>query len=158
MARVGPYHGLARWLTGWTVGVYFMRYVFTPVDHLAYRLTGGRKGLSPPSLPSLLLTTTGRTSGNSRRAPVLYLADGSRYVVIGSNYGRDRHPAWTANLLAQPRASVRIGEKELGVLARPATAAEFERYWPQFLQLWPGWRKYRQMTTRDFRIFVLEPA
>jgi len=87
----------------------------------------------------------------------LYLQDGRRYVVVGSNYGRRHHPAWTGNLISTPDATVQIGERKERVLARRARAQEFERYWPRLLEIWPGWRTYRSMTRRTFRMFALEP-
>jgi deazaflavin-dependent oxidoreductase (nitroreductase family) len=68
------------------------RYVFTPLDRAALRLSGGRLNLAPKVIPELLLTTTGRRSGQPRSTPVLYLKNGDRYVVVASNYGRERHP------------------------------------------------------------------
>jgi deazaflavin-dependent oxidoreductase (nitroreductase family) len=145
------------WLTRSTPGVYLLRHVFTPVDKLVLRLTGGRRGLGPGVAPQLLLTTNGRKSGKPRSNPVLYLRDGERYVVVASNYGRERHPAWSYNLMADPSATIQIGDKKRDVVARRATEDEFARYWPRLLRIWPGWRKYRTMTDREFRMFVLEP-
>jgi deazaflavin-dependent oxidoreductase (nitroreductase family) len=145
------------WLTRSVPGVLVLRHVFTPLDRAALRLTGGRRGLAPRVIPELLLTTTGRRTGRPRSTPVLYLRDGTRYVVVGSNYGRDRHPAWSSNLLAHPRATIQIGLHREALVARRATAQEFERYWPRLLEIWPGWNTYRRMTDREFRMFVLEP-
>jgi deazaflavin-dependent oxidoreductase (nitroreductase family) len=156
-SRASPYHRLGLWLTRSVPGVLVFRYVFTPLDRAALRLTGGRLNLAPKVIPELLLTTTGRRSGQPRSTPVLYLKDGDRYVVVASNYGRERHPAWSSNLLSNPEATIQIGSRREAVVARRASAGEFERYWPRLVEMWPGWRTYRRMTDREFRMFVLEP-
>jgi deazaflavin-dependent oxidoreductase (nitroreductase family) len=145
------------WMTRSTPGVYVLRHVFTPADKLVLRLTGGRRGLGPGVAPQLLMTTHGRKSGKPRSNPVLYLRDGERFVVVASNYGRERHPGWSYNLTADPKATIQIGDTSRDVVARRATDEEFARYWPKLLRIWPGWRKYRTMTDREFRMFVLEP-
>ncbi len=150
------YHRLGRWLTRSTAGVYVLRHVFTPADRLVLRLTRGRRGLVPRAIPEIVLTTTGRKTGRPRSTPVLFLQDGERYVVVASNYGRQRHPAWSYNLEADPRATVQIRHRRLEVTARRATAEEFERYWPRLVEVWPGWKQYRRMTDREFKMFVLE--
>jgi deazaflavin-dependent oxidoreductase (nitroreductase family) len=155
--RTSPYHRLGLWLTRSVPGVLVFRYVFTPLDRAALRLTGGRLNLAPRVIPELLLTTTGRRTGQPRSTPVLYLRDGDRYVVVASNYGRERHPAWSSNLLSNPEATIQIGSRREAVVARRASPEEFERYWPRLVEMWPGWRTYRRMTDREFRMFVLEP-
>src|SRR3954463_9714792 len=73
-----------------------------------YRLSRGRIGGRVGRAPVLLLTTTGRKSGAARTAPVLYMRDGERLVVIGSNAGNARAPAWALNLRATPEAEVEV--------------------------------------------------
>jgi deazaflavin-dependent oxidoreductase (nitroreductase family) len=153
-----PYHRFGVWLTRFVPGVYLMRYGWTPLDRLVFRLRGGRHGMGPRTLPFMLLTTVGRKTGRTRSTPVLYLQEGPSYVIVGSNYGRRGHPAWTHNLISTPEATVQVGDRSENVLARRATAEEYERYWPQLVEIWPGWRTYRKMTGREFRMFVLEPA
>ncbi len=151
-----PYHRLGVWLTGRVPGVHILRYVWTPLDRLALRLSGWRRGLAPRAIPQMVLTTTGRRTGKRRPTPVLYLEEGDRYVVLASNYGRRRHPGWSYNLMADPSATVQIGAVRRAVKGRPATPAEFERYWRRLVEIWPGWATYRRMTDRPFRMFVLE--
>ena len=131
--------------------------VFTPLDKLVYRLTRGRRGLSPPS-SVLLLTTTGRKTGQARQVPVLYLREGGNYWVMGSGYGRARHPAWSSNLLAHPEATVQIGRRRYEVRARLASDDEKRALWPRLLELYPTWDAYASWTDRSFRLFCLEPA
>lgn len=131
--------------------------IFTPLDKMVYRLTRGRRGLSPPS-SVLLLTTTGRKSGQPRQVPVLYLADGGNYWVMGSSYGRAQHPAWSSNLLADPRATIQIGSRRETVSARLASDEERQALWPRLLELYPAWEAYASWTDRSFRLFCLEPS
>ena len=129
---------------------------FTPLDRLVYRLTKGRRGLSPPKTV-LLLTTTGRKTGQPRQVPVLYLRDGDRMWVMASNYGQPRHPAWSSNLLAHPDAAVQVAGDERPVRARLASPEEKKELWPRLLELYPAWKAYAEWTDRDFRLFCLEP-
>jgi deazaflavin-dependent oxidoreductase (nitroreductase family) len=156
--RTTPYHRGGLWLTRRVPGVYVLRYVFTPLDKLVLRLSGGRRSLLPRAVPGMVLTTTGRKTGKRHATPVLYLEDGGRYIVVASNYGNRKHPGWSYNLVAEPRASVQMGDRSFDVTARRATPEEFERYWPRLVRMWPGWKTYRTMTDREFRMFVLEPT
>ena len=130
--------------------------VFTPLDKLVYRITRGRRGLSPPE-SVLLLTTTGRKTGQPRQVPILYLRDGDRYWVVGSSYGRPSHPAWSSNLLAHPDAFVHVRGRRVDVTARLASDDERATLWPRLLKLYPTWETYATWTDRDFRLFRLEP-
>ena len=157
MRRPSKYQRFGMWLTRSTPGVLVLRHVFTPADRLMLKLTKGRRSLAPKAIPEMVLTTRGRKSGRPRSNPVLFLRDGESYVVVASNYGRERHPGWSYNLEADPRATVQIGERTFEVEGRRATDEEFARCWPRLVEVWPGWRKYRTMTDREFRMFVLEP-
>ena len=133
----------------------------TPLDRRLYRLTGGRWSvIGRHELPTLLLTTTGRRSGRPRTQPLLYARDGDAYVVVGSNWGQAAHPAWSANLLAEPAARVTIGGRPpIGVIAALATGAERDRLWLQVQRIWPGYADYADRARdREIRIFRLIPA
>lgn len=144
------------WLAGRKWGRNLAVAVFTPLDNLVYRLTRGRRGLSPPD-SVLLLTTTGRKTGQPRQVPVLYLRDGDRYWVMASGYGKPRHPAWSANLLAHPDAVVHVRGRPVEVSARLASDDEKKALWPRLLELYPTWETYATWTDRSFRLFCLEP-
>jgi deazaflavin-dependent oxidoreductase (nitroreductase family) len=146
----------ASWLASKPWGKRLAAAVYTPLDKLVYRLTGGRRGLSPPRAV-LLLETTGRKTGRPRRVPVLYLRDGRNLWVVASNYGETRHPAWSSNLLANAAATVTIGREIRDVRARQATDEERRALWPRLLELYPSWDAYATWTDRSFRIFCLEP-
>jgi deazaflavin-dependent oxidoreductase (nitroreductase family) len=132
------------------------RSLYTPLDKAVYRLTGGRRGISP-SKTVLYLTTTGRKSGLPRRVPILFLREDDRYWVMASNYGQAHHPAWSTNLLANPSAVVQEGGRTLNVIARLATDEEKQELWPRLLNLYPAWKSYSEWTDRNFRLFCLTP-
>lgn len=124
----------------------------------AYRLSGGRLFGRIGTAPVLLLTTTGRRSGAKRTAPVVYMADGDRLVVIGSNAGNERPPAWSLNLVAHPGAEVEIGRERRRVRARVAEGEERTVLWRRMNEEhYEGFDDYDRRTSRGIRLFVLEP-
>jgi F420H(2)-dependent quinone reductase len=122
-----------------------------------YRLSGGRIGGRIAKAPVLLLTTTGRKSGLPRTAPVVYLADGENLVVIGSNAGHSRTPAWSLNLQANPEAEVEVGRERRKVHARVAEGEERATLWRRHNEQYSGFDEYEARTDRDIAVFVLEP-
>jgi deazaflavin-dependent oxidoreductase (nitroreductase family) len=122
-----------------------------------YRLSGGRVGGKLGRAPILLLTTTGRKSGQPRTAPVLYLADGNRFVVINTNAGNDRTPAWSLNLRANPEAEVEIGRRRVPVRSRLAEGEERADLWRRSMEQYEGWDFYESKLDREVGVFVLEP-
>jgi deazaflavin-dependent oxidoreductase (nitroreductase family) len=123
----------------------------------AYRVSGGRIGGSFAGEPVLLITTTGRRSGQQRTTPVLYGLHGDDPIVIGSNTGSDHPPAWALNLLADPEAVIQIrGERRL-VRARVAEGEERAMLWGRMNAAYSGFDTYEARTDRDIRVFVLEP-
>lgn len=131
--------------------------VMPPLDRIVHRLTRGRTTLSTLLFPTLMLTTTGRRSGLPRRQPLLYVRDGEAFVVVGSNFGQAAHPAWSANLLADPHAVVEVLGRRVEVRARLLDAEAKQRLWPQLVRVWPGFDDYVQRSGRDIRVFALEP-
>lgn len=121
-----------------------------------YRLSGGRIGGRVGRGPVLLLTTTGRRSGQPRTAPVLYLADGDRYVVINTNGGNAKTPAWSLNLRANPEAEVEVGRARRKVRARLAEGEEREDLWRRHMEQYSGWDYYESKLDREVGVFVLE--
>ncbi len=122
-----------------------------------YRLSGGRLMGKVNEAPVLLLTTTGRKSGQKRTAPVVYLADGDKLVVIGSNAGHSRTPAWSLNLKANPEADVEVGRSRRPVRARVAEGEERAELWRRHNVQYSGFDEYEARTDRDIALFVLEP-
>jgi deazaflavin-dependent oxidoreductase (nitroreductase family) len=122
-----------------------------------YKLTGGRLGGRFGRSPVVLLITTGRRSGEPRRTVVLYGKDGGRLVVIGSNTGSERPPGWALNLLANPEAEVQIGRNRTRVRAREVGGSERTRLWQLMSEQYHGFDIYRARTTRDLKVFLLDP-
>jgi deazaflavin-dependent oxidoreductase (nitroreductase family) len=122
-----------------------------------YRLTRGRLMGKVGQAPVLLLTSTGRRSAQPRTAPVLYLADGERVVVIGSNAGNERAPAWSHNLKANPDAEVQIRGERRQVRARVAEGVERTELWRKMNEQYAGFEDYDERTSRDIAVFVLDP-
>lgn len=126
--------------------------------HVAvYRRTEGRHG-GLPGAPSLLLTTTGRKSGQPRTIAIFYLPDGHRQILVASYGGDDRHPQWYRNLVANPVASVQIGADVRTVRARHASDEEREDLWPRLLENWPSYDDYQARTSRVLPVVILEAA
>jgi deazaflavin-dependent oxidoreductase (nitroreductase family) len=130
--------------------------VFPPLDRLVHKLTGGRVVLSAGLVPSLVLTATGRKSGEPRRTPLATLPVDDDFLVVGSNFGKEHHPVWTANLLANPDATVSFRGQTIPVKARLLDPAEKQEVWPQLLRLWPTYDRYVERSGRDLRVFRLE--
>ena len=107
--------------------------------------------------PGPALTSTGRRSGQPRTAPVLYLADGDRVIVIGSNAGNARAPAWSHNLKANPDAEVEIGGVRRLLRARVAEGDERVELWRKMNEQYAGFEDYDERTSREIAVFVLEP-
>src|SRR5260370_40676997 len=101
------------------------------VHRVLYRASGGRIGGRIWGLSILLLTTTGRKSGRPRTTPLCFLPDGDSLVVVASNGGMDWRPAWSLNLLAQPRATADGGLHRRAVAPRRALPEAHARLWPQ---------------------------
>jgi F420H(2)-dependent quinone reductase len=123
-----------------------------------YRLSGGRLGGKISKAPVLLLTTTGRKSGLPRTAPVVYLADGGDMVVIGSNAGHGKTPAWSLNLQANPEAEVEVGRRRIEVRARVAEGSERADLWRRHNEQYSGFDEYEARTDRQIAVFILEPT
>ena len=109
--------------------------------------------------PLCYLTTTARTSGKPRTVPLTYLttSDGA-YAVVASNYGQAHHPAWSYNLDNDGRAELEIDGETASVVARRATGDEAIDIWSGFDAIWPGYEKYREISPRDIKVYVLEPS
>ena len=123
-----------------------------------YRLTRGRLMGKIGRAPGLLLTTTGRRSGEKRTAPVVYIADGERLIVVGSNAGNKRAPAWSLNLIANPDAEVEIYGEHRRVRARVAEGDERTACWRAANREYAGFDRYDARAARDINVFVLKSA
>ena len=122
-----------------------------------YRWTGGLIGHRSPAGRMLLLTTTGRKSGLRRTTPLLYKPEGERYVVVGSNGGRDQPPAWLLNLTAAPTVELQVGRRRGPARARVLADEEKAAIWPTLTGYYKGWGDYQQLTERQLHVVELVP-
>jgi deazaflavin-dependent oxidoreductase (nitroreductase family) len=134
-------------------------HVVPALDRAVHRLTRGKVLLSAQLLPGVVLTVRGAKSGQLRRTPLACMpeeavkdGDGS-WLLIGSNFGRTGHPAWTANLLAHPDAEVSWKGEDIPVRARLLAGEERDAAWKALLAFWPPYATYQARVEREIRIF-----
>jgi deazaflavin-dependent oxidoreductase (nitroreductase family) len=127
------------------------------IDRIVFRLTSGRATFASwvAGLPIVMLTTTGAKSGRRHTCPLVALPEGDRMVVIASNYGQHRNPAWYHNLCADPRATIRFEGVTQEVVARELDGEERARHYERGIEIYPGWTTYRERAAHR-RIPVLE--
>ena len=130
-----------------------------PPFHLAVnRLTRGRTLLDSAAQPMLMLTTTGAKTGRLRETPLAAVPiEEGRFVLVGSNFALEHHPAWTANLIANPYAEIVFHGERTPVRARLLEGAEREQRWQTALAWFPAWARYEAITERELRLFELQP-
>ena len=129
--------------------------LFGPEHVRVYRETGGVRGYRWRGTEILLLTTTGRTSGEPRTTPLIHRTDGGRWVIVASKGGTPENPGWYENLLAQPQASIQVLAEEIPVTASTAEGEERERLWALMAEVWPAYDDYQAKTSRQIPIVVL---
>lgn len=123
-----------------------------------YRETDGAVGHDWNGASCLILTTRGRRSGEPRPQALIYGRDGERYVVVASKGGAPTHPAWYANLVAEPRVEVQVRADRFQAIARSAEGSERERLWKIMTSVWPNYDQYAARTERRIPVVVLERA
>ncbi len=121
-----------------------------------YIASGGQDGHLWEGVTTLLLTTTGRRSGQARTTPLIYGRDGDRYLVVASRGGAPKHPSWYENLAAQPLVQVQVMADRFKARARTATAAEKPALWKTMAAIWPPYDEYQARTTREIPVVILE--
>ncbi|MGW7817211.1 nitroreductase family deazaflavin-dependent oxidoreductase [Streptomyces puniciscabiei] len=130
-------------------------HVIPALDRAVHRLTGGRYLLSTQMLPGLILTSTGARTGLPRRTPLACMpeGDGRTWLLVGSNFGRPGHPAWSHNLLAHPDAMISWKGRNIPITARLLTGQERADAWTALLEFWPPYATYQARVTREIRLF-----
>jgi deazaflavin-dependent oxidoreductase (nitroreductase family) len=127
------------------------------VDRFLNRVTGGRLMMSGDRhFPALVLVTTGAKTGQRRETPLGTVPHDGGFLVVGSNYGRPSHPAWTANLIANPGAEVTFRGERFPVRARLLSDEDRDAVWPLLLEHWPNYDRYVERSGRALRVFRLE--
>lgn len=150
---------LVRRFAGSGAGAWLFARIAHRIDRPVFRLTRGRHTFASiaTGIPVAMLTTTGARSGRPRTVPVLALPTDGGLVVVASNFGQERHPAWYHNLRANP-----VGEVAIDGVSRRFRAVEADgdrraRLWEQGLRVYPGWTQYEdRASNRQIAVFVLE--
>ena len=123
-----------------------------------YRTTGGEEGHDWQGTTTLLLTTTGRHSGEERTAPLIYQCFGDDYLVLASDGGSDTHPGWYLNLEADRQVEVQVKDDRFAARARNAAAGEKPEMWRTMTAAWPPYDDYQKRAERPIPVVVLERA
>jgi deazaflavin-dependent oxidoreductase (nitroreductase family) len=157
--RANPFRRVVRVTAAWRPVSWFHARTLHHIDRVVYRLTRGRATFVSwvAGLPIVMLTTTGAKSGRRQTCPLVALPDGDRVVVIASNYGHERNPAWYHNLRANPRATIALKGVTREVVARELDGEERASQYERGIEIYPGWTAYRKRAAHR-RIPVLELA
>ncbi len=130
--------------------------LITRLHRFTFLATDGRIGSSAFRMRFLLLGHVGRKSGLQRYTPLLCVEDEDRWIIVGSNGGDDRPPAWWLNVQTHPKAEVRYYRERVPVTAREAGESEYEALWAKLQQSYAFYDNYRTRTTRKIPVVVLE--
>jgi deazaflavin-dependent oxidoreductase (nitroreductase family) len=122
-----------------------------------YRETGGDPGFKwRNGTTILLLTTTGRNSGEPRTTPLIFQPDGDRWVIVASKGGSPDHPGWYQNILKSPLVDIQVRDEEIPVEASTAEGEERERLWKLMTSVWPDYDDYQSNTDREIPVVILK--
>ena len=122
-----------------------------------YEETGGKVGHDWNGTSCLILHTTGRKSGKTKKLPLIYGRDGDDYVIVASKGGAPDHPGWYKDLVANPDAAVQVWDEVIPVTARTGSAADKARVWPIMTAQWPDYDQYQRGTSREIPVVLLRP-
>jgi deazaflavin-dependent oxidoreductase (nitroreductase family) len=159
--EANPFRRIVRVSAGWRPMSWFYARTLHHIDRAVYRLTRGRATFVSwvAGLPIVMLTTTGAKSGRLHTLPLVALVEDDRLVVIASNYGQYRNPSWYYNLRAHPAATVKFEGATRQVVARELEGEERERHYARGIEIYPGWREYRERAShRRIPVIELTPA
>lgn len=141
-------------------GSWFFSHTVHHVDKLLLKISGGRYTSARlfTGIPTVELTTTGARTGKPRTVPVMGMRDGDDWVLVASNWGKERHPAWYHNLRENPEVKIQHDGEKKQYVAREADDEERREYWRRAKQLYVGFEGYRQRSgDREIPIVILTP-
>ena len=145
-------------LASTTFGAWLAKSFSSRLDPFLFRLTRGRfTTLGPVVIPQLVLTTTGRKSGQPRDAQLVYTEIDDGIYIVASNFGGQKHPAWSHNLTANPEATVLIRGSAFEVVARQLSESEKQEKWDLLVANIPNYDVYKTRTERNFKVYQLVP-
>ena len=122
-----------------------------------YRETDGEVGYIWNGAPTLLLTTTGRRTGEPTTTPLIFGREGDDYVIVASQGGKPEHPGWYRNIVKTPEVELQVKSARIRGHARTAGGDERERLWRQMTEIWPHYDTYATRTDRVIPVVVVEP-
>lgn len=126
-------------------------------DHARrYIETNGEDGHDWRGVPTLLLTTTGKKTGEPYTTPLIYGKDGDRFIVVASRGGAEHNPQWYRNLVAQPEVTVQVKADRFKARARTANAEEKPALWTMMAAIFPNYIEYQTKTKREIPVVILE--
>lgn len=126
------------------------------LEHMnRYLETDGEDGHIWRGVPTLLLTTTGRSSGEARMLPLIYGKDGEDHIVVASKGGHADHPAWFLNLQANSSVSVQVAADKFDATAEVVEGQDRSRIWGAMEEIWPPYTEYQEKTDRSIPIVRL---
>ncbi len=131
---------------------------FTRFNAFLIGVTNGRIGSRLGTQTILLLYTTGRRSGEPRIIPIAYFRLEGNYLLVGSNWGKEKHADWYLNLLKESHGMIRVDGKRISVNAHDAQGDEYDRLWKFVTERHAQYLNYQKMTTRRIPIMVLQPT
>jgi F420H(2)-dependent quinone reductase len=132
--------------------------LFMSLNSLLIRLSRGRLGSKLGTQSVLILVTVGRRSGQERAIPIAYFDYEDKYLIVASNWGKDKNADWYLNLKKEPHARLEINGKTVSVVAREAQGEEYDRLWKFATERHPPYLDYQKRTTRHIPIMVFEQA
>ena len=126
------------------------------VDHMnRYLETDGEDGHIWRGVPTLLLTTLGRSSGEQRMLPLIYGKDGDDHIIVASKGGHADHPAWYLNLQASNAVSVQVASDKFSARAELVEETDRARIWDMMAEIWPPYNEYQEKTDRQIPVVRL---
>lgn len=131
---------------------------FMSINSFLIRISGGRLGSKLGTQTILILHTVGRKSGRARSVPIAYFDYKDKYLLVASNWGKDKQADWFVNLKKEPRASIEVGGKTIKVTARDVQGDEYTSLWKFATEKHPQYLDYQKMTARRIPIVMLEPV
>lgn len=146
------------WFARTAFGAWMTSAFAARVDPVIFRLSGGRfTTMGPVVIPQLILTTRGRKSGQERDAQLVYTDLDNGVHIVASNFGGERHPAWSYNLQADPKAFMQLRDERVSVLAEVLSDEEKEFVWQRLCENIPNYAAYAERTDRNIKVYRLSP-
>jgi len=131
---------------------------FMTINAFLIRISRGRIGSKLGTQTILLLETIGRKSGQPREIPIAYFYHEGKYLIVESNWGKDKHADWYLNLQKNPRATLQVNGRTIPVEAHDAQGDEYARLWKFATERHPPYLRYQGMTARRIPIVVFQPT